>query len=57
MTDPTTDDIDPDDTRTGSHIEGDETGCAEPVPDELIDPDGDLLARGDGEADGPGGSD
>ncbi len=41
--------LDSSDGRTGSHTEGDETGCAEPVPDELVDPDGDPLARGAGE--------
>lgn len=43
--------FEPDDGRTGSHIQGDETGCAEEVPRELWDPDGDPLARGEGEED------
>ena len=41
--------LDDEDDRTGSHTEGDETGCAEEVPQELWDPDGDPLARGEGE--------
>lgn len=41
--------LEPDDTHTGSHVEGDETGCAERVPAERWDPDGDPLARGAGE--------
>lgn len=40
--------LDPDDDRTGTH-EDDETGCAEEVPRERWDPDGDPLARGEGE--------
>lgn len=41
--------FEPDDQRTGSHVEGDNTGCAEQVPLEAWDPDGDPLARGAGE--------
>jgi hypothetical protein len=41
--------LEPDDTHTGSHTEGDETGCAEEVAPEHWDPDGDPLARGAGE--------
>ena len=43
--------LDPDDDRTGTHIEGDVTGCAEEVPRERWDFTGDhALARGEGEA-------
>lgn len=38
-----------DDDKTGSHVEGDGTGCAEEVPKKNWDPDGDPLARGEGE--------
>ena len=41
--------IDLEDTRTGSHTQGDETGCAEEVPAHLWDRDADPLARGAGE--------
>jgi hypothetical protein len=41
--------LDPKDQRTGSHTQGDQTGCAEEVPRRLWDKDGDPLARGEGE--------
>ena len=41
--------LDPEDTATGSHIEGDETGCAEEVSAELVDSNADPLASGEGE--------
>lgn len=45
--------IDDEDDRTGSHIIGDRTGCAEEVPRDRWDPDDrtNLLARGRGEHD------
>ena len=42
--------LDPEDEHTGSHSH-DNTGCAEEPPEEIIDPDGDPLARGFGEDD------
>jgi hypothetical protein len=41
--------LDEDDDRTGSHTEGDETGCAEEVARMFWDQSGDPLARGEGE--------
>ena len=42
--------LDPDDHRTGSHVIGDRTGCAEQIPQDRWDPAGDPLARSAGES-------